>query len=453
MTDDQALERYAATQDPDAFRCLVLRYQRMVYAASHRCLNNHADAEDATQETFLRLAKNAGRVHGRVGAWLHRCATHVAIDRIRSDTARRRREDASARSEAERAPDSAEEARELDRAVDQAIAELNPADREALVGYYLQGRTQVELAKEVGISQAGMSRRRDRALGKVRRQLKRRGIVAAAGAVVSSLEGYTAQSQLTTPLTESLLRIGVSGVGAQPLTTTTTTGGLLMASSWTTGKIVAALGVAGLLVGGSAAIMATTGEEPPATPAPVAAPAVSPATPVALAASRPTSAKVGDFDVTFETIAPQSLVYSEHPFTEDQVPRIGMEWFPRLMGEIQNGGYDVAGPPVLVFQENPEDPQDMALRLSIPVSEADLESPPSEGFHAYTTEPYYCARIEVSDDPMMFGNTANAYYDALEAAGYELGYEFRMVINRVYQVQGKTINDIYLQVEVLKHPE
>ncbi|MEM9418288.1 MAG: sigma-70 family RNA polymerase sigma factor [Planctomycetota bacterium] len=451
MTDDQALERYAATQDPDAFRCLVLRYQRMVYAASHRCLNNHADAEDATQETFLRLAKNAGRIHGRVGAWLHRCATHVAIDRIRSDSARRRREDATSRSEADHSPKSAEEARELDQAVDQAIAELSPADREALVGYYLQGRTQVELAEEAGISQAGMSRRRDRALAKVRRQLKRRGIVAAAGAVVASLEGYTAQAQIATPLTESLLRIGVSGITSETLTK----GGLLMASSWTTGKLVAVLSVSGLLVAGSAAIMATTGEDPTPVSMPASAStlAMKSGSLDAIAAPRPTSAKVGDFDVTFETVAPQSLVYSEHPFTEDQIPRIGMEWFPRLMGEIENGAYDVAGPPVLIFHENPEDPQDLTLNLSIPVSGADLESPPSEGFHAYTTEPYYCARIEVSDEPMMFGNIANAYYDALEEAGYELGYEFRMVIYRVHQVQGRTINDIHLQVEILKHPE
>lgn len=259
MTDTQALQRYARDQDPDAFRQLVLAHQQLVYATARRCLGNHADAEDATQETFLRLAKNAARVHGEVGGWLHRCATYVAIDRIRSDSARRRREGATVPRDAGEDHTAGAEAVELTRDVDRAIADLRESDREALVGYYLEGRPQTELAREAGITQAGMRKRLDRALERMRKSLRKRGVVAAGGAIAAFLQDAGVQAQVSSSLTENLIQIGVSGVGPGSITQ----GGLLMATSWTTGKIITAAAVAAVIIaGGVTAIVATGG--PPA---------------------------------------------------------------------------------------------------------------------------------------------------------------------------------------------
>jgi len=62
MNDLEALAAYDQHRNADAFRHLVLTYQGMVYSACRRVLDNPADAEDAAQEAFLRLARNAGTI-------------------------------------------------------------------------------------------------------------------------------------------------------------------------------------------------------------------------------------------------------------------------------------------------------------------------------------------------------------------------------------------------------
>ncbi|MEX0835032.1 MAG: sigma factor, partial [Nitriliruptor sp.] len=64
-TDEELLARYVDASLPrgpreDAFTALVDRFQRRVFAVCLRTLNGDvADAEDATQEVFVRLARSA----------------------------------------------------------------------------------------------------------------------------------------------------------------------------------------------------------------------------------------------------------------------------------------------------------------------------------------------------------------------------------------------------------
>ena len=59
MNDDPLLMRYVEEGDAEAFQELVERYQNLVWSVCRRLLQNDADAEDATQDVFLTLAKNA----------------------------------------------------------------------------------------------------------------------------------------------------------------------------------------------------------------------------------------------------------------------------------------------------------------------------------------------------------------------------------------------------------
>ncbi|HUS58398.1 MAG TPA: sigma factor [Planctomycetota bacterium] len=47
-----------------------------------------ADAEDATQETFLKLAKAAGQVERNLAAWLYASALRTSSNRFRANAAR-----------------------------------------------------------------------------------------------------------------------------------------------------------------------------------------------------------------------------------------------------------------------------------------------------------------------------------------------------------------------------
>jgi RNA polymerase sigma-70 factor (ECF subfamily) len=93
--DAALLAHYADTTAPAAtrevaFHRLVTRYQRRVFAVCLRVLGSATDAEDAAQETFLRIARAADRYRGdaQVSTWIYRIARNVATDRVRYDARR-----------------------------------------------------------------------------------------------------------------------------------------------------------------------------------------------------------------------------------------------------------------------------------------------------------------------------------------------------------------------------
>ena len=74
------------TQDEEAdFTKLVQRQSRFVFRVAYAVLLNSHDAEDAVQETFLKLYRNSGwRDAENERAFLARVAWRVAVDRRRS---------------------------------------------------------------------------------------------------------------------------------------------------------------------------------------------------------------------------------------------------------------------------------------------------------------------------------------------------------------------------------
>jgi len=68
----------------DAFRTLVQRNQGKIYAMVYRLINDHALAEDLTQEVFLRVFRTAQRYRpmAKFSTWLYRITTNVALNAI-----------------------------------------------------------------------------------------------------------------------------------------------------------------------------------------------------------------------------------------------------------------------------------------------------------------------------------------------------------------------------------
>jgi RNA polymerase sigma-70 factor (ECF subfamily) len=83
---DGSGERHVLTTDEEAeFTVLVERQSRFVFRVAYAVLLNSHDAEDAVQETFLKLYRNGGWQHvGNERAFLARVAWRVAVDRRRS---------------------------------------------------------------------------------------------------------------------------------------------------------------------------------------------------------------------------------------------------------------------------------------------------------------------------------------------------------------------------------
>jgi RNA polymerase sigma-70 factor, ECF subfamily len=69
----------------DALEVAVREHSRLVYRVAYSVLRNHHDAEDATQETFMRVlryGKNLAGVRDQK-TWLARIAWNIAVDRKR----------------------------------------------------------------------------------------------------------------------------------------------------------------------------------------------------------------------------------------------------------------------------------------------------------------------------------------------------------------------------------
>lgn len=82
--EDPDLER-ARGGDRDAFGRLVRRHQRRVYATALHILGNHSDADDATQESFVRAYRGLSTFDGRAdfSTWLYRITVNTALNALR----------------------------------------------------------------------------------------------------------------------------------------------------------------------------------------------------------------------------------------------------------------------------------------------------------------------------------------------------------------------------------
>ena len=75
------------TRDEDRreFDCLVERYHKQAYNVAYRMAGNHADAEDLTQEAFIRAFRFFGQYRRELpfDSWLYKIMSNVFIDRLR----------------------------------------------------------------------------------------------------------------------------------------------------------------------------------------------------------------------------------------------------------------------------------------------------------------------------------------------------------------------------------
>lgn len=168
---DEALVARAGRGDRLAASALVLRHSDRVMAAAWRLLGERSAAEDATQETFLRLWISAARwtpQGAKFETWLIRVATNVCLDRLR----RRGREKPwdTAPEIADRAPGADQRLMAEDRrqAVLDALALLPARQRAAIELCHYQELSQAEAADALAISVAAL----ESLLARARRALR-----------------------------------------------------------------------------------------------------------------------------------------------------------------------------------------------------------------------------------------------------------------------------------------
>jgi RNA polymerase sigma-70 factor (ECF subfamily) len=161
----------------DDLEALVREHAGFVYRVAYAVLRNRADAEDAAQETFLRVVRQRGRLAAvrEPRAWLARIAWRAALDRRRRARPEVSLEDVSAavrelRAAGAGADEIAADAQML-ALLERLIASLPRELREALTLATVEEMSSTEVAVALGIPEASVRTRVFRARQLLREKL------------------------------------------------------------------------------------------------------------------------------------------------------------------------------------------------------------------------------------------------------------------------------------------
>ena len=167
----------------EALENLVQQHARLVYRIAYAVLRHHHDAEDATQETFLRVLRYSRKLAGVEDhkTWLARIAWRVAIDRNRqlgrkremplSDPEQPLPEVASS----DAAADEALQGAQVSDVLELMIASLPEKLRQPLILSTIEEMSPREVAATLGINEAAVRSRVFRARQILREKLAGRG--------------------------------------------------------------------------------------------------------------------------------------------------------------------------------------------------------------------------------------------------------------------------------------
>ncbi len=179
MVDERSLVQRALAGDQEAFAGLVQAYQVPVYNLAYRMLGTTGEAEEAAQETFVRIYRKLASYDAqqKLSSWVLSIASHYCVDRLR-----RRRIVALPLEEgpdeppepAVEAPEPKLLAKEKEQEIQSLLAQLPEGYRIVLVLRYWQDLSYEEMATTLGTSESAVKARLHRARELMAQHLARR---------------------------------------------------------------------------------------------------------------------------------------------------------------------------------------------------------------------------------------------------------------------------------------
>jgi RNA polymerase sigma-70 factor (ECF subfamily) len=176
----------AQAQDEAAFDHIVRLYADRIYNYVRRMVGNPQDAEDITQEVFIRAYQGLSQFDGRASfsTWLFRIATNLCIDHKRRQSRRVQtvpyHHDESDEEEGDwEFPDTNQPSaldhllsQELQAVVERAIERLNPKLKTVLLLYDVEGLSYEQIAETLGIPMGTVKSRLFTAREQIRKQVE-----------------------------------------------------------------------------------------------------------------------------------------------------------------------------------------------------------------------------------------------------------------------------------------
>ena len=155
-----------------SFLELYRRYNRSVYSLAQRILKSTTDAEEVTQDVFVKIWDKASEYaphKAKVSTWILTIAHHSAIDALRKRNAR-----ASLpvfAEELERIPQTIQSDLLEQNMIQQALANLEPEEQSCIELAYFEGLSHAQLAKHTEIPLGTIKTRIRQGLAKLKTAL------------------------------------------------------------------------------------------------------------------------------------------------------------------------------------------------------------------------------------------------------------------------------------------
>jgi len=198
-TEIETLADYVASRSDAAFGRLVAQHIDMVFGCALRRCGDRQLSEEISQNVFAILARKAHKLKAGSGlaGWLHKTTLYETKKALRGESRRNRKMKALAehtRTQNENNDATGAASSDVLPQVDEAIDELPDADRHLLLMRYFEGKNFREIAQATGKSEAASQKQASRALDKLSRVLKRRGVVATGTAIGTILATESAKA-------------------------------------------------------------------------------------------------------------------------------------------------------------------------------------------------------------------------------------------------------------------
>jgi RNA polymerase sigma-70 factor, ECF subfamily len=183
LDPEQSLVSRCLGGDDTAWEQFVRVYTRQVYALCYRFTGSGAEAQDLTQEVFLRVfrtLKSFRSAEGSLGTWLTRLTRNLLIDHYRRSRQERVTDPIEDRlpvleeSGPAVRPDRALAGREASELLQRALQKLSPDLREAVILRDLQEMEYREIAQALGIPEGTVKSRINRGRTELGRLLRNR---------------------------------------------------------------------------------------------------------------------------------------------------------------------------------------------------------------------------------------------------------------------------------------
>jgi RNA polymerase sigma-70 factor, ECF subfamily len=187
MSDlERSLLRRLRDRDERAFRELIDAHRDRVFNITFRMLGNRAEAEDVAQEVFVQVFKTIETFRGdsKFSTWLYRIAVNQSKNRIKY-LARRHERDRDELDESSngqhgaigapqpKSPDRALESVQMEKVLQEAIAELDEDQRIVVVLRDVEDLSIEEICKICDLADGTVKSRLHRARAVLRKKLQR----------------------------------------------------------------------------------------------------------------------------------------------------------------------------------------------------------------------------------------------------------------------------------------